>query len=64
MDTRDGELCLVLLDISQTNRPRTIECHWITLTTESEPPPFSNLLSTLIESSIVRRVVPVLGLEQ
>jgi hypothetical protein len=63
MDIGDGKRCLVLLDISQTNRPRTTECHWITLTIESDPS-FSNLLSTLIESSIVRRVVLVLGLEQ
>jgi hypothetical protein len=37
MDIGDGKRCLVLLDISQTNRPRTTECHWITLTIESEP---------------------------
>lgn len=50
--------------LSQTNRPRTTECHWITLTTESEPPLFFIVISILIEGNIVRRVVLVLGLKK
>ena len=65
MDTGDGKRCLVLLNCRTTNRPRTTECHWITLTTESEPPPlFFIVISILIDGSIVRRVVLVLGLKK
>jgi len=54
MDTGDGKRCLVLLDC-KTNKPRTTECHWITLTTRIRAP-FLHCNSILIEGGIVRRV--------
>jgi hypothetical protein len=62
MDTGDGKRCLVLLDC-KTNKPRTTECHWITLTTRVRAP-FLHCNSILIEGGIVRRVVLVLGLKK
>jgi hypothetical protein len=62
MDTGDGKRCLVLLDC-KTNKPRTTECHWITLTTRIRAP-FLHCNSILIEGGIVRRVVLVLGLKK